>query len=324
MSRPLIFLFPGQSSRDERMFARLAEVSPQAAATALGATQKQLGRPLDLGFASNRDVQLAVCSASLGWLSVAREAGLEPLASAGLSLGEYTHLASIGALEPDDAIALVAARGSVYDRGPEGVMALVQPLTGEEADTLVDSLRAGHGWGETELAVSNYNSPTQQVVAGCRRAVEALLAAADEEYCAVGTVIEPRIAMHTPRFRLVVNAFTPALQATPWRAPVADYWPNVTARPLAGASPAAIVGLLQRHVFEPVRWQQTVDGLAQAYPGAVFVEVGPRCVLRNMLTRRWIAKDRVFALDCGDADSPEGETRAAFERQIEAIDRALG
>jgi len=45
--------------------------------------------------------------------------------SLGLSLGEYSHLVHIGALELDDALRLVDERGRCYDEAPPGTMATV-------------------------------------------------------------------------------------------------------------------------------------------------------------------------------------------------------
>lgn len=319
MPRPLIFLFPGQSSRDASMFARLDAAAPQAGTVAHRRAESSLGATISTEFtasSSNGAIQLAVFEATLAYLQLARAAGLVPVASAGLSLGEYAHLVTIGALEEEAARALVAARGRCYDAGPPGVMAAVHPIEAAAAESIAREVSAAAGDPDA-VVVSNYNSPTQCVVAGDAVAVEEFLRRADGEHFAAGQVIEHRIPMHAPRFAPVVACFRPALERARWREPHADYWPNVDAAPIAQASPSVFIDALSRHVCEPVRWRQSIDALRARHADAVFVEVGPQQVLTRMLGRRWIGPARAFALDLmEDASAP------AFTARVEEIHAA--
>lgn len=297
MNRPLVFLFPGQSSRDKRMFERLTGISNEVAGKALDETRSRLGRELDLGFNGNKDIQLAVFSATIAYLQLLMEAGFEPAASAGLSLGEYSHLVEIGALEIQDAFDLVAARGDAYESGPKGIMAAIQPLSAENAEALSEELRHIYGWAAEDFAVSNDNSPTQCVVAGTSDAVNRFITIASERFDTVAGIVERRIPMHMARFAPVAEVFSTALNRAPWKRSRTAYWPNVTAVPVANADGEVIKAYLRRHVSEKVLWRQTVNALDLQYSDAVFVEVGPRDVLRNMLSRRWLGKDRVVSID---------------------------
>lgn len=312
MPRAMILLFPGQSSRDAAMFARLDSVAPGAGAAAKRRAEEALGAPLDTRFETNAAVQCAVLETTFEYLRLAREAGLVPDASAGLSLGEYAHLVAIGALDAAGARELVLARGRCYDGGPAGVMAAVHPLDPAVVESLAAEISSAAG-DVNAVRVSNYNSPTQCVVAGDPAAVDELLRRAEEHF-ASGQVIEHRIPMHTPRFAPVVTRFRPALVRAAWRVPHSEYWPNVDAAPIASASAEAIVERLARHVSEPVRWRQTIDAFLARYDEPVFVEVGPLQVLTRMLSRRWIGRARAFALDLmDDANAP------AFAARLEEI-----
>ena len=81
-----------------------------------------------------------------------------------------------------------------------------------------------------------------------------------------------------------------------WQQPSRPYLPNVTAELLESPSPPDIIGTLERHVYSPVRWRESIDLLAQLHPDAVFVEVGPRAVLFNLLQKRWHS-NRKFKTD---------------------------
>ena len=78
MTRPLVFLFPGQSSRDPEMLARLGELAPEPARAAIEHYERLLGRPFDGAFGSNLEVQLAVRPAGAAGAGSKPAAGKSP------------------------------------------------------------------------------------------------------------------------------------------------------------------------------------------------------------------------------------------------------
>ena len=307
MSRPLIFMFGGQSSRDEAMMDRLHTVAPS-----IGDTAKQRAT-LDLR--SNHGIQTSVHAVTLGWLELLGAHGLEPTASAGLSLGEYAHLVAIGALDAQASVDLVAKRGQLYDEGPDGVMAAIYPIAWEDLSPLVDEVNQQFGHGAVAPAV--FNSPSQIVVAGTKEAVDAVIELAVANHYAAATVIEHRIPMHVERFRPVAARLTNVLEETPWKPTSMAYYPNVVGEPTE-ATPHTIVELLSRHVYQPVRWQQTIDLLASTYADGVFVEVGPRSVLGDMMRRRWHPGRMIFSIDPWESATPR-ETVAQTLAEIRDV-----
>lgn len=318
-ARPLIFIFPGQSSRDPLMFERLAIVDSQLAAQALANVEAQIGRPFDAAFANNLEIQLAVFEVTQAWLQLVRAAGLHEQASAGLSLGEYSHCVAIGTLPVNAARTLVASRGRCYDAGPAGVMAAMFPLSLEELEALCAQVREEF-CDARAVAVANINSPTQNVIAGTAAAVDRVLILALDQYFITGQLIEQRIAMHVPLFAPVAEAFRPALENAPWQIPVADYWPNVDAKPVAVTHSTDIIDRLSRHVWQPVKWRETIDAMVIHYGDPVFVEVGPLQILTRMLNRKWISPQRVFAVDVLSGAKDQSLT---FGQRIEEIRHAL-
>ena len=317
VTRPLLFAFPGQSSRDPAMFDRLERAAPGSGAAARARVEAHLGGMFRGTFATNAEIQVAVFEVMLAYLALARAAGLVPAMSAGLSLGEYAHLVAIGALDENEARSLVAARGACYDDGPDGVMVAIHPAPPEEIARLAGEV-CDERDDETAVAVATINSPTQCVVAGDAQAVDTLVARADEQFFAAGTLIEQRVPMHTRRFAPVVPRFRPALARATWRPPASDYWPNVDAAPVAGADANTIVNCLARHVCEPVRWRETLDAAVARHPAPVIVEVGPLQVLRRLAGRRWLSDATWFSLDALDDASPD-----VLARTFDAIHDAV-
>jgi [acyl-carrier-protein] S-malonyltransferase len=286
----IVFMFPGQSSRDEGMFLRLRRLAGEETEEVLRRASEVLGRDLGaqygseqgVAFESNQDVQLGVFLASHILLQSLARRGVEAGTSLGLSLGEYNHLVHIGALPFEAALVLVDERGRCYDAGPSGMMASVFPVDGEAALEAVERVR-DRGLAE----VAGYNSPSQQVIGGEAPAVEAAMAILEDEQYAECVIIERSIPMHTSLFRSVAERFRPAVEAAPWQAPERPYVPNAEARLIAHPQPSDFCSLLTAQVWQPVRWRASIDAVAARQGDATFVEVGPRAVLYNLLRRDW-------------------------------------
>ena len=325
----VVFLFPGQSSRYPGMLEKLASLHPPSRRV-LERASDVLGRDLAAHFAAdnaaaferNVDIQVGVFLANIMMARALSDAGVTSDISLGLSLGEYNHLVDIGALELDDALRLVQARGEAYDRGPRGWMASIQPLALEELEEAVAIVRA-RGLGTLEIV--NLNSPRQNVIAGDQPAVEAAVALLEEDYYAQPVIIERRVPMHASSFASVGVEFRSALAAAPWRAPRRPYIPNRLGRVLVDPTREQFIEQLAAHVHSPVLWRQSIDLVVRDYPDAVFVEVGVKAVLTNLMTRKWIKRPR-YTCDSRDdtaahlADviatlrAPANETRSATRR----------
>lgn len=289
-----VLLFPGQSSRDPEMLERVLAAWPKGAelvAEASHALHRDLRaayRPRrgDEMFADNRSIQVGVFLCSHLHLEALRSQGIEGDLSLGLSLGEYNHLVHIGALTFLDALRLVDARGAAYDRGPAGMTAAVFPLESEHLAEYVAQV-TGHGVVE----VVNYNSPTQHVVSGERPAVEALLQLLADETFAEAVVLDERLPLHSSLFEPVAAELRPHLLRACWRKPNRPYYPNVRPGPRKAPTTEEFVELLTHQVAAPVLWRQAIEVVAERYPAAEFIEVGPCAVLSGLL-RRWLLNPR--------------------------------
>jgi len=289
-----VFMFPGQSSRYVGMLDRVAEIWPKAKDVVASASEV-LGR--DLGklygeadetlFEKNRNVQVGVFLTSHLHLCALQAMGVDARISLGLSLGEYNHLVHIGALDFESALRLVDARGNVYDNGPRGMMAALFPV---DQDMVNEILEKAQTKGVVEMA--NLNSPAQFVVAGETAAVEEAMRIAEDEFAINPTPIERQIPMHTSVFRPASEALLPHLAKASWKKPHRPYVSNVLGGFVESTSAEMFVELMSRHVYSPVRWRDQIDAVAARYEDAVFIEVGPRGVLFNLLQKRWRANKK--------------------------------
>jgi [acyl-carrier-protein] S-malonyltransferase len=217
--------------------------------------------------------------------------GIDAELSVGLSLGEYNHLVDIGALTFAEALLLVDARGKLYDAGPEGAMVSIFPL---DLDAVAEVISRASACGIVEIV--SFNSPTQHVIAGERPAVDNALAILEEEHFVDAVRIEDRIPMHSSVFAPVAMRFRHELERVSWCSPRRAYIPNVQGRLIAAPSIDFLVDALTQHVCRPVLWRQSLEAIAERYRDLIFVEVGPRAILHNLLQRTWLPYPR-FKVD---------------------------
>jgi len=245
-------------------------------------------------FSRNRDVQIGVFLANhLHWRLLER-AGIRASYSAGLSLGEYNHLVHIGALEFDDALRVLEARGNAYDDGPRGKMTAVFPASSDDVTDLLN--RIGQ---PAHLGIGIHNTPRQQVLSGDAAAVDAAAALAEEDLSAHTVVIDDRLPMHSPLFDSVAEALRPALERASWHRPLLPYLPNVIGRFVSDPGPPDFVDLLSRHVSHTVRWRESMEVMAETAGSMVVVEAGPGTVLTNLFGRKWLSPRR-YATDAAE------------------------
>ena len=296
---PLVFMFPGQSSRYAGMLDRLVELRRENGEL-LNWASDLLGRDLaahyhsdrgEAAFARNVDVQVGVFLANHMFLQTLEAAGIEAELSLGLSLGEWNHLVHIGALPFEQALRAVEVRGRCYDEGPRGWMAAIQPISDDElAEVVEGAQRLG------VLEIVNLNSPRQHVVAGERAAVEAAVEVAEDEFYAQAHIIDRNVPMHSSLFQAVGERFREQLEQLEFRAPAKPYLPNRLARLIEAPTREQFIELLSTHVHEPVLWRQSLDHMVATHPEAIFVEVGPMSVLHNLMHRKWL-RNRKFRTD---------------------------
>lgn len=205
--------------------------------------------------------------------------GLNPAAIAGHSLGEYSAIYAAGALGLEEVLTLVRSRAQLHEEAlPPGLgaMAAVVGLTLEQMKTLVeDASRDGE-----PVDLANINAPNQAVASGHARAVERLMERAKE----IGARLVVRLPISVPcHCRLLAQAavrFRKDLERAafkPFRSPVV---PNCDPDLLYCRDNAA--ELLARQIVSPVRWQETIERMAQMGVDTI-VEVGPRKVLTGLI-----------------------------------------
>jgi [acyl-carrier-protein] S-malonyltransferase len=222
-----------------------------------------------------QNAQPALCFVGLGLTLLLRRRGIEPVAAAGHSVGEYAALAASGAVGALQVIKAVVDRGrAMAEATPAGTssMAAVLGLSPQAVEVALA--------GMNDAWPANYNTPTQTVIAGTITGLEVAtkrLQAAGAKRVVPLTV---SAAFHTPLMAPAAERLRAALDRIEWRAPQIPVMANLTGRPHQGGD--RIPQVMEMQLRSPVRWAACVLMLVELGCDT-FIEVGPKRALTGMM-----------------------------------------
>lgn len=284
------FLFPGQGAQYVGMGQALVESQP-AARQLFAEASELLGYDLLAVCATGPAERLNSTAVSQPAIFVASLAALEALrasdpqavsdcvATAGLSLGEYTALVFAGSLSFRDGLQVVRRRGEAMQAAADATPGAMVSVLGMERPRVEELAAQARSKGI--LQVANLLCPGNVVVSGARDACAELerLVEADR-----GRTVRLAVAgaFHTPMMHPADQVLAEALKQVPIQSPRLPVWSNVDAQ--AHTDPEEIRGLLVRQVVQPVLWEDTLRGL-MAEGCERFYEIGPGRVLAGLLKR---------------------------------------
>src|SRR6202158_4112383 len=277
----IAFLYPGQGSQQPGMGADLltdpevSELCDQCATAADVDLRHLLPSASDDELRLTQNAHPALCFVGLGLTLLLKRRGLEPVAAAGHSVGEYTALAVSGAVTAPRVIKAVVERGkAMAEAAPAGTgsMAAVLGLDSQGVEAALA--------GMNDAWPANYNTPTQTVIAGTTAGLEA----ATKRLQAAGAKrvlpLNVSAAFHTPMMAPAAERLRAALDRIEWRAPRIPVMANLTGRPHQGGD--RIPQVMEMQLRSPVRWAACVQMLVELGCDT-FVEVGPKRALTGMM-----------------------------------------
>ncbi len=284
------FIFPGQGSQLVGMGRDLAEANDHAARVfnqaneILGFDLSGIcfhGPPERLAATDIQQPAILVTSAAL-WAALT-EGGKQDLpfdVAAGLSLGEYTALFVAGSLQFSDAVRLVHNRGRFMQEAAEAAPGGMVSIMGLPVDDVGELCRqASEG---DVLTPANYNCPGQIVISGTKSACARAVKLVDQSGNGRAMALNVAGAFHSDLMRPAAEKLKTELDQTDFAPPRVRVIANVDVSDHGSA--AHIRDLLYRQVFSPVRWQASIERLAQDGIER-FVEVGPGRVLTGLMRK---------------------------------------
>jgi acyl transferase domain-containing protein len=220
--------------------------------------------------------QPAIGTFSAGLYRLLSNAGFEPDFTAGHSFGELTALWAASVYSDEDFFFLARSRGKAmapladpnFDAGTMlAVKGNVEKIREEIASF-------------PEVKLANWNSNSQVVLAGSKPAVEEVQKAlADKGYSVVP--LDVAAAFHTPLVGHAQKPFAAAIEKAAFKKPSIKVYSNTTGEKYA-ADVESIKKTLSGHILNSVLFQKEIETI-YSDGGRVFVEIGPKNVLTNLV-----------------------------------------
>ena len=283
------FVFPGQGSQSIGMLNTIADLPEvratlQEASDALGEDVAKLiaeGPAEALALTANTQPVMLTAGVAFyrAWLAAG---GPLPAVMAGHSLGEYSALVAAGVIAFKDAVPLVRFRAQAMQNAVpvgSGGMAAILGLDDARVEEVCREATSASG-GVVEAV--NFNAPGQVVIAGATDAVTKaceMLKAAGAKRALPLPVSAP---FHSSLLQPASEKLQGYLAGIAFQAPRIPVINNVDVQ--MEHDPIAIKDALVRQAAKPVRWQETIQLMAQQGVTQV-IECGPGKVLAGLTKR---------------------------------------
>ncbi len=280
----LAYIFPGQGSQYVGMgrdFHDVYRISADIFYETDNILREDLSKIIFSGpeYSLNRTIrtQPAILTTSYAIYLAMREYGFpESDYVAGHSLGEYTALLVAGGLEFREAVRLTKLRAEyMQDAVPEGEgsMCAVLKVHSEVVENVCFNIKDG------VVEPANYNSPTQTVISGQRKAVEKAAEMLKEKGARI-IPLKVSVPSHCSLMKSAADMFKIKLAQTPIKNTNIPIVQNFTANEHVFAH--EIRENLFKQIYSPVKWYQSVEYMVNKGVDT-FIEIGPKNVLTKLV-----------------------------------------
>jgi [acyl-carrier-protein] S-malonyltransferase len=249
---------------------------------ALGSSLRRLcfsGPDAELKLTEN--TQPAILAVSVAAFRVLEsESPTKAFCVAGHSLGEYSALVCVGALNFADTLRIVQARGRLMQEAVphgEGSMAAILGLGVQEIQSVCDEACDGE-----VVAPANFNGGGQIVIAGRRSAVLRAMALARQKGARRALELPVSAPFHCPLMVPASEGLGRLLADVPVQPFMTGVITNVEAQ--VNLDQKRVKPLLVEQVVRPVRWEESVQHMERLGCHRV-LEIGPGRVLSGLIKR---------------------------------------
>ena len=293
----LALLFAGQGAQHAGMGADLYEQFPAfrqvldecAAGVEFDLKSLCFAGP-DETLNQTRYTQPCMVAFAAGVTRVLQEAGAQPVAAAGLSLGEYSALCAAGVFSPRQAVELAAFRGAAMEQAVQGRASGMAAVLGLDRKTLADACAGASALGVVEIA--NYNCPGQMAIAGDAAAVERACELAKQAGARRCVPLKVSGPFHTSLMAPAASALAERFTREPFGKMNFPVYFNCLGGPMGDGD--TVPALLEKQVRSSVYMEDTLRRLADEGIDRV-IEIGPGRVLSG-LWKKTVTARKVLVL----------------------------
>lgn len=281
------FMFPGQGSQAVGMGKAIYDSYPEAE-TLYNESNNILNKKMtELMFygpketlTETENAQPALLISSIVIFTLLLKQEIKPVMAIGHSLGEYSALVAAGAIQLEEALPLVAARGRLMEEAfpkGQGLMAAVLGLSQEEIEDALQHIN------ENEIVdIANLNCPGQIVISGTMAGLKQAEPILKEKGARRFLPLNVSGPFHSRLMKLANEAYTNKLNHVEINDTTIPIYANVTASPVTESE--KIKDLLIKQLYSPVRFEESIRNMvAMDIDG--FVEIGNGRVLSGLVKK---------------------------------------
>lgn len=298
MSVKCAFLFPGQGSQAIGMgqdFFNHSDIAKEMIASASARTSIDFEKLL---FEENDDLEKTqftqpaiLLVSTIAYKLFENEMPLKPIYALGHSLGEFSALTSVGALDPIDAVELVHLRGKLMAQACEGQDVGMMVSLGLSDDVVEEICSTQREQGLRVWPV-NYNAEGQIVIAGIKSDLVTLEPILKEAKARRAMLLNMSVASHCPLLESATAPLATKLNEMIRDEFIAPVISNVTAQKYN--TKAEALQLLPEQLISPVLYKQSIAKFDDAVE--CYIEFGHGGVLKG-LNRRATKKPHFVVSD---------------------------
>jgi len=252
----IALMFPGQGAQSAGFLHRLPDhlaVRETLAEASELLAEDVLDLDSEAALASTVSTQIALLVAGAAFACLCRAEGVQPAAVAGMSVGAFAAAFAAESINLASALVLVRRRAELMEAafasGSYGML-VVDGLRLHSVRVLIEG---------TGMAIANYNSATQYVLAGSIPELTSVVERAVAAGAHTVKLLRMSVASHTPALLPAAQQLLDLARQLPITAPRIALYANRSARPLHTAD--AVREELALNMAQPVRWHDTVTAL---------------------------------------------------------------
>ena len=228
-----------------------------------------------------------------------RVGGFNPVAAAGLSLGEFTAHAAAGTFSFEEGLKIVSRRGLFMEEACEATQGSMAAMLGGDEEA-VRALASA-----CDVDVANLNAPGQIVLSGTVAGIDAAVEKARDHGIRRAVKLNVAGAYHSRLMQSAQDKLAAELAGVAIQSPTLPVVCNFGASIVSEA--AEIRSMLEKQVTGSVRWIESIQLLVEK-GHHTFIELGPGKLLAGMVAK--ISKDAtVYSV----------EDLASLEATVEAL-----
>jgi [acyl-carrier-protein] S-malonyltransferase len=260
--KKVAFIFPGQGSQSVGMGKDFYD-SSEVAKEMIGSSSERLGFDFkELLFEENDKLAQTAYTqpaillvSSIAHKIFENEMSIKPIYAMGHSLGEFSALVSVGALDYLDGVELVHSRGKLMQEACSGVDVGMMALIGL-ADDKVEKITATAREEGKKVWAANYNSDGQIVAAGAKEDLVSLESVFKEAGAKRALLLPMSVASHCPILEPAVAPLKEQMQNVLKDEFISPVVSNVSAEFYSSKDEA--ISLLAEQLTKPVLYKQSI------------------------------------------------------------------